>query len=81
MGVTATATGLPEKLILERNAEELEMGCINDCLCNNSLESCINAGDNELQVGEVIIRSPQYLETKMVATGGEGVYFGGFVCP
>ena len=57
------------------------MDCITDRLHIGGLESRINAGADELQVSEVIIRSPQYLKTNMVATNGEGVDFGGFVCP
>ena len=33
-----------------------------------------------MRVGEVIIRSHQYLKAHLVATKGEGVDFGGFVC-
>ena len=33
-----------------------------------------------MQVGEVIIRYPQYLKAHLVATNGEGLDFGGFVC-
>ena len=41
----------------------------------------MNTGDDELQVGEVIIRSPQDLKSHLVMTNGEGVDLGGFVCP
>ena len=57
------------------------MDRIADCLWIDGLESHINAGADYLQVSEVIIRSPQYLKAYLVATGGEGVDFGGFVFP
>ena len=38
-------------MILERNIEELEMDIITDCLCIDGLDSCINAGADELRVG------------------------------
>ena len=38
-------------------------------------------GTDELQVGEVILWSPQNLKVHMVVTSGEGVDFGDFVCP
>ena len=79
LGGTATVTGLPEKLILERKVEELDMDRINDCICINGLESHTTAGADELQVGEVIICSPQYLKAHLVMTDGEEVDFGGFV--
>ena len=51
------------------------MDCISDCLCIGRLESRINSGADELQVGEVIIYSPQDLKENMVATNCEGVDF------
>ena len=72
-------TGLPEKLILERKVEELEIDRITDCLCINGLESRTNTGADDLQVGEVIICSTQYLKAHLVMTDGEEVDFGGFV--
>ena len=53
-GVT-TMKSFPEQMILDMKIEELEMDCIADCLCIYVLESCINAGADEMQVGEVII--------------------------
>ena len=44
------------------------------------LEACINTSADEMQVDEVVIRSPQDLKAHLVATDGEGVDFGGFVC-
>ena len=54
---------------------------ITDHLWIDGLESYINAGSDELQVGEFVICSPQDLKANLVATNGEGVYFGGFICP
>ena len=81
LGGTETVTGIPEKLILERNIEELEMDHITDCLFINVLDSRTNAGADEMQVGEVIICYPQYLKAHLFTTDGEGVYFRGFVWP
>ena len=58
LGGTEMSTGLPEKLILESKVEELDMDHINDRLRIDGLESHINAGTDEMQVGEVIIRYP-----------------------
>ena len=77
----ATGTVLPKQLTLKRKVEALEMDRITDCLCIDGIESRINAGADKMQVGEVIIRSPQYLKAHLVATNGEGGNFGGFVCP
>ena len=74
-------TGLPEYLILERKIEELKMYCIVGQFYTNGLESCYNAGADELQVGEVIIRSTQDLKAHLVATNSEKVHFVGFACP
>ena len=57
------------------------MYIITDCLCIDGLDSCINAGADELRVGEVILRSAQYLKAHLVATNSEGVDFGDFICP
>ena len=57
------------------------MDRITDRLHIDDLESRINVGVDNIQVGEVIIRSPQYLKSNMFATGSEGVDFGGLVCP
>ena len=57
------------------------MDRITDCLRINGVELRINVGADELQVGEVIICYPQYLKAYLVATDGEGMDFGGFVCP
>ena len=57
------------------------MDCITDLLYIDGLESCINAGADELLVGEVIARFPQDLKSHLVVTNGEGVYFGVFVFP
>ena len=81
LGGMAMVTGIPVKLILERKIEGLEMYFIADRLYIDGLESCINTGDDEMRVGEVIILSTQDPKAHMVATGGEGVDFGGFVCP
>ena len=56
------------------------MDRITYCLCIDGLDSGINSGTDELQVGEIIIRSPQDLKAHLVAADGEGVDFGGFVC-
>ena len=37
-------------------------------------------GSDEIAVGEVIARSPEYLKTHMVAVQDESSYFCGFVC-
>ena len=57
------------------------MDSIADFLCIDGLESRINAGADELRVGEVIILSPQYLKAHLVATNCEGVDFGDFFFP
>ena len=72
-------TSVPEQLILKRQIEDLEMDCIDDRLCIDGHEQCINAGAYELQVGEVIIHSTQDLKAHLVATNCEGFYFRGFV--
>ena len=54
------------------------MDRIYDRLCIGGLESGINAGADDLRVGEGIIRSPLDLKTHLVATYCEGVDFGGF---
>ena len=74
-------TSLPEQLILERNTEELDMDTIDDRLCIDGLDSRTNSGANELWVGEVIIRSPQYLKAHLLYTNCEGLNFVGLVCP
>ena len=56
------------------------MECIADHLHIDGLESSINAGADELQVGVVIIRSHQYHKANMIVTDSDGVYFWGFVC-
>ena len=53
--------------------------CIYDHLCIDGLESCINAGADEMQVGEVIICSPKDFKAHLVMTNCEGLDFGGFV--
>ena len=40
----------------------------------------MNAGADELDVVEVIFRSPEYLEAHMVSVQGKASNFGGFVC-
>ena len=57
------------------------MNFIANRLCIGGLDSRINASADELQVGEVIIYSPQDLKANMVATNCEGVDFWGFLCP
>ena len=57
------------------------MDRITDRLHIDDLESRINVGIDNIQVGEVIIRSPQYLKSNMFATDGEGVDFEGLVFP
>ena len=81
LGGTVMETGLPDQMILERKVGELKMYPITDRLCINDLESRINVGADNLQVSEVIVRSPQYLKTHLVATNNEGVDFGGFIYP
>ena len=78
---TKIVTSIPEKLILERKIKLLAMYRISDRLRIDGLESCINAGADELLVGEVIARFPQDLKSHLVVTNGEGVYFGVFVFP
>ena len=78
---TTNMTSLLEQWILERKIEELEMDRIADCLHVDGLKSHINAGSDELRVGDVIIRSPQGLKEHLVVTNCEGVDFGGFVFP
>ena len=68
-------------MISERNIEELDMDRIADRLFIDILESRINAGTDELQVGGVIISSPQDPKAHLGATNCERVYFGGFVWP
>ena len=57
------------------------MDHITDRFCIDGLESCINVGADELQAGEVTIRSLQDLKAHLVATDDEGVGYRGFVCP
>ena len=57
------------------------MNFIANRLCIGGLDSRINASADELQVGEVIIRSPQYHKTYMVASNCERVDFGSLFCP
>ena len=59
----------------------MDIDYITDCIHIVGLESHINVGADKLQVGEVIIISPKDLKAHLVATDGEGVDFGGFVCP
>ena len=74
-------TGIPEQLILERKIEELDMYRIADHLCVDGLKSGINAGVDDLIVGEVITRTPQDLKAHLGTPDDEGVDFGAFVCP
>ena len=78
---TKTMTSIPEQRILVRKIEELDTDRITDRLHIDGFVSCINSGADELQVGKVIIRSPQDLKAHLVATNSEGLDFGGFVCP
>ena len=48
------------------------MDSIDGFLRIDVLESCIITGADELQVGEVAIRSPQDLKAHLVATNGGG---------
>ena len=57
------------------------MDTVSDSLCIDVLESRTNSGANELWVGEVIIRSPQYLKAHLLYTNCEGLNFVGLVCP
>ena len=66
---------------MESNIEELEMDRISDRLFIDVLESHINTGTDELQVGGVVICSPKDLKENLVVTNSEGVNFVGFVCP
>ena len=47
------------------------MDRIADHLHIDGLESCINAGADQMKVGEVIIRYPQELKEHLVATNCE----------
>ena len=49
---------------------------MNARLLINILESRINSGADDMQVGEVIICSPKDLKAYLVANDGEGVDFG-----
>ena len=51
------------------------MDSIDGFLRIDVLESCIITGADELQVGEVAIRSPQDLKAHLVATNGGGGEF------
>ena len=44
------------------------------------LESRLNAGAEDLAIGEVIVRSPEDLKAHMSAVQGEASNFGGFIC-
>ena len=57
------------------------MDRIADRLCIDDLESRTNAGCDDVQFGEFIIRSLQYLKAHLVTTNSEGLDLGGFVCP
>ena len=74
-------TGIPEQLILDRRIEELDMYQIADHLCVDGLKSRINAGVDDLIVGEFIICSPQDIKARLGKPDDEGVDFGAFVCP
>ena len=78
---TTTMKIPPDQMILETKIEELDMDRIADRLHIDVLESRINAGADELWVGEVIISSPQDLKAYLVATNCEGVDFGRFIFP
>ena len=59
---------------------ELEKDMISDRLRIDGLESRLNAGADELAIGEVIVCSPAYLKDHMVEVQVEASDFGIFVC-
>ena len=65
---------------MEEKEEELDMDCITDSLHIDGIESHINTVDDELQVGEFTIRSPQDLNVHLVTTDIKGVDFGVLIC-
>ena len=58
---------------------EPEEESISDCLRIDGLESRLNAGADELAVGEMIVRSPEDLKTHIVAVQGEASDFRGLI--
>ena len=59
---------------------DIDKDRISDCLRIDSLDSRLNTGSDELQIGEVIERSPEDLKAHMVEVQGEASNFGEFVC-
>ena len=65
---------------LVEHISEPEKDSISDCLRIDGLESRLNAGADELAVGEMIVRSPEDLKAHRVAVQGEASKFKGFIC-
>ena len=66
--LTTAMTSSPKQMILQRKIEEFDMDRIADHLHIDGLESCINAGADQLKVGEFIISYPQELKSHLVAS-------------
>ena len=50
---------------------DLDKDRISYCLCIDGLYSRLNTRADELAIGEVIVRSPEYLKAHMVELQGE----------
>ena len=65
---------------LVEHISEIEKDRISDCLRVGGFRSRLNAGADELAVGETIVRSHEDLKAHLVSFQGEASDFGGFVC-
>ena len=77
-GFTDQVSSQLEELV--EHIPELEKDRISDCLRIDGLGSRLNAGADELDVGETIVRSPEELKEHLVSFQGEASDFGGLVC-
>ena len=63
---------------LVEQISELNKDILSDHLCIYGLESRLNAGADEISIGELIVRSPDDPKAHMVEVQGEASNFGGF---
>ena len=75
-----TDQGSSQMEVLVEKISDLDKERIADRLHIDGLESRLNAGDDELEIGEVIVRSPEDLKSHTVEFQGEERNFGGFMC-
>ena len=75
-----TDQGSSQLETLVEQISELEKYRVSDCLRIGGLESRLNAGADEVAIGEVILRSPEYLKAHTVVVQGGTSDFGVFVC-